>query len=261
MRFLTTLCLFFKVIYADSTIYCYDLEQDFLEYKMLGSARLTEETNLNIQGRSQLYFTNWGNIRQEKDHGVVVTQGTVNGVQEVEKVEKHIDSKVLAIDYGNEQILEHTENIVVSSQKKETQGLFHQGQDVIAGVLCHVWLGVSVKKCICKGVVLKQKSEVSSVSYAKQTTKAIFDTNTTMKQSTFPDFTKNKFGLLKDNTKAKKSSVSKNVCNAFRDVIHEVDAKNRSVKSHTDIDNKKNLLTRLLKVFLKRNKRYYLCCL
>ena len=256
MRFLTTLCLFFTVIHAGATIHYYDLKQGFVEYEMLGNARLTEETNLNIQGRSKLYFTNWGNTRQEKDQGVVVTQGAINDVQESKRFEKHINGKILTVDYDNEQILEHTENIVVSSQKKETQGLLHRGQDVIAGVLCQVWVGASVKKCIYKGVVLKQESEVLGVSYMKQATKAIFDTNTTMKQSTLPDFPKNRFGLFKDNKKTKKASVSKNVCNVFNDVIHEVDAKNRSLKPHTNIDSKKrkNFINKITKGIFKKQQ-------
>lgn len=242
MRFMTSLCVFFAmthVLYADVDIHYYDVEQGFVEYEILGGAQLTNETNLNIQGTSKLRFKNWGNTRQEEDHGVVETKGAINYVQEVKRLEKHIDGKVLTVDYAHEQILEHAEGIVVPSQKKETEGLLHRGQDVVAGVLCSIWIGPSVKKCIYKGILLKQESEVLGVSYVKEATKAIFDINATADQCALPDFPINTFGLIKDNIKTKKDSAQENVCKVFKDVIHEVDAKNRSFEPNAHIDNKK----------------------
>jgi predicted transcriptional regulator len=239
---MTSLCVFFAMthmLHADVDIHYYDVEQGLVEYEILGGTQLTNETNLNIQGTSKLRFKNWGNIRQEEDQGMIVTKGAINYVQEVKRLEKHIDGKVFTVDYANEQILEHAEGIVAPSLKKETEGLLHRGQDVVAGVLCSVWIGPSIKKCIYKGILLKQESEVLGVSYMKQATKAIFDINTTADQCVLPDFPKNTFGLFKDNMKTKKASAPENVCKVFKDVIHEVDAKNRSFEPNAHIDSKK----------------------
>ena len=242
MRFMTILCVILGVthiLYAEVDVHYYDVKQGLVEYEILGGAQLTNETNLNIQGTSKLRFKNWGNTRQEEDHGVVVTKGAINYVQEVKRLEKHIDGKVFAVDYANEQIIEHPEGKIVPSQIKETEGLLHRGQDVVAGILCSIWIGPSVKKCIYKGVVLKQESDVLGVSYVKQATKAAFDINATGDQCVLPNFPKNTFGLFKDNIKTKKASAPENVCKVFKDVIHEVDAKNKSYEPNKNLDTKK----------------------
>ena len=237
------LCVLFSITYmlhAEEKLHYYDVEQGYIEYEILGGAQLTNETNLNIQGTSKLRFKNWGNTRQEEDHGVVVTKGAINYVQEVKRLEKHIDGKVFTVDYTNEQILEHSEGkIIVPSQIKETEGLLHRGQDVVAGVLCSMWIGPSIKKCIYKGIVLKQESDVLGVSYVKKATKAIFDINATANQCVLPDFPKNTFGLFKDNIKTKKAPAPEDVCKVFKDVIHEVDAKNKSFEPNKNLDTKK----------------------
>lgn len=226
-------------LYANTDIHYYDVEQGLIEYEILGGAQLTNETNLNIQGRSTLQFKEWGTIRQEEDYGVVVTKGAINDLQEVKRVEKHIDGKVLSVDFANEQILEHPDAIIIPSQKKEIEGLLHRGQDVVAGILCSMWVGPSVKKCIYKGVILKQESSVLGISYVKKARKAVFDGNTTSNQCVLPDFQKNTVGLFKDNLKTKKTSLPENVCQVFKDVTHEVDLKDRSYEPNAHIDNKK----------------------
>ncbi len=242
MRFLTILCVIFgmtHILYAEVDVHYYDVKQGLVEYEILGGAKLTNETNLSIEGTSKLCFKNWGNTRQEEDHGLVVTKGAINYVQEVKRLEKHIDGKLLTVNYENEQILEHPEGKIVPSQIKETAGLLHRGQDVVAGVLCSMWIGPSVKKCIYKGVVLKQESHVLGVSYVKQATKAVFDINATADQCVLPNFPKNIFGLFKDNIKTKKASVSENVCKVFKDIIYDVDAENKSFDPNNNLDAKK----------------------
>jgi hypothetical protein len=227
------------LLFAEGEVRYFDVQNGLIEYEILGGAQLTNETNLNIYGKSKLQFKNWGNTRQENDDGIVVTQGAINYVQKIKRVERHSNGKVLTVDYTNEQILEHPEGIIVPSQKKETEGLLHRGQDVVAGFLCKVWIGPSVKKCIYKGIVLKQEATVLGVSYVKEAKKALFDSNVTQDKCRLPDFPKNRFGLFKDNIKTKKASAPKNLCQIFKDVTHEVDAKNRSFEPNKDIDKKK----------------------
>lgn len=243
MRFLTILCVIFgmtHILYAEVDVHYYDVKQGLVEYEILGGAKLTNETNLSIEGTSKLCFKNWGNTRQEEDHGLVVTKGAINYVQEVKRLEKHMDGKLLTVNYENEQILEHPEGkIVVPSIIKETQGLLHSGQDIVAGILCNIWVGASVKKCIYKGVVLRQESHVLSVSYVKRATKVVFDINVTNDQCILPNFPKNTFGLFKDNLKTKKISTSENLCKVFKDMIYEVDTKNKSFEPNKNLHTKK----------------------
>ena len=254
LLFIYGLCTSF--VHAEVATHYYDIEQGFVQYEILGGAQLTDETNLNIQGSSTLRFKEWGNIRQEEDRGVVVTKGAINYVQEVRRLEKHINGKVIVVDYDNEQLLEQPSIDTVSSFIKETEGLVQRGQDVIAGVLCKIWVGPSVTKCIYKGVVLKQESHVLGISYSKKAVKAEFDINATYEQCILPPFPKNMFGIIRDNPKIKKSDTVENVCNVFKDVVHEVDADNKSFEPYKVVDTKKRnkFINKIAKGIFKKQK-------
>ncbi|PTB88167.1 hypothetical protein C9925_00140 [cyanobacterium G8-9] len=217
----------------------FDVEQGFVLYEILGGAQLTEETNLNIHGTSKLRFKKWGTILQEEDSGIVEIKGAINYVQEIKRLEKYTKDKIITVDYKNEQLLERKTDKIFSNQEKETEGLVHRGQAVVAGVLCTVWVGPSIKKCIYKGVVLKQESNVLGVSYIKEATKAIFDINITDEECVLPDYPKQVFGLFTDNIKTKNKTKSENVCKIFKDVVNEVDAENKSYEPSKSIDRKK----------------------
>ena len=226
-------------LWAQTTEHYFQVENGLIEYEVLGGAQLTKETNLNIQGTSRLRFKKWGDIRQEEDEGIVVTRGAINDVQEVKRLEKHESGKVIIVDYDNEQLLEHKQSDDKTSFEKETEGLLHRGQDVVAGILCAMWVGPSVKKCIYKGVVLKQESHVLGVSYVKKARKAVFDINETDEQCAMPDYPIQDFGLFKDNIKTKNQMHAENICKIFKNVVTEVDAKDKSFEPQKVIDSKK----------------------
>lgn len=228
-----------SVLHAEVPPHYYEVEKGIVEYEILGGAQLTKETNLNIHGTSKLHFKDWGNTRQEEDAGIVVTHGAINDVQEVKRLEKHIDGKVLTVDYKHEQILEHTESKVKPSQEKETLGLVHRGQDVVAGLLCTMWIGSNVKKCLYKGIVLKQESHILGVSYLKKAIKVTLDSNSSSTQCVLPSFPINTFGLLKDKFKTKKSSVPEDLCKVFKDAGYNVDANNKGFDTSVKHDDKK----------------------
>jgi len=217
----------------------FGVESGLVEYEILGGAQLTNETNLNIQGTSRLRFEKWGEERQEEDNGLVVTTGAINWVQEVKRLEKHEGDKVIVVDYENEQLLERTQSDAQTSMAEESNGLLPRGQEVIAGVLCKLWVGPSIKKCIYKGIVLKQESHILGVSYVKQAKKIVFDINSTQEQYTLPDYPIQAFGLFKDNMKTKNTLKSENICKIFKDVTHEVDEDDKSFEPQKSIDSKK----------------------
>ena len=245
------------LLQSEESSHYYDTEQGLIEYKILGGSQLTDETNLNIQGNSTLRFKSWGKIRQEEDRGFVSTTGAINYIQEVKRIEKHINGKVIVVDYDNEQLLEHTESKSISSFEKETKGLEERGEAVIAGILCKVWVGPSVKKCIYKGIVLKQESYVLGVSYKKEAINAIFDINATVAECILPQFPKNMFGMIKDKVKIKKSENVENVCTVFKDVVHEVEAENKSLEPKTieNVKKRKKFINKITKgIFIKQKE-------
>ena len=231
--------LSFLPLFAEKIQHHFDIEQGYVQYEILGGAQLTDETNLNIQGTSKLRFKEWGEVMQEEDDGIVVTKGAINFLQKVKRLEKHIGDKVITVDYDNEQLLERKKSGHYSSEEKETKGLLRRGQDVVAGVLCTVWVGPSIKKCIYKGVVLKQESNVLGVSYEKKAIRVIFDANATNEQCVMPDYPLQTFSLFTDNIKTKKQTESQNVCKVFKDVVNEVEESDKSFEPEKIIDHKR----------------------
>jgi len=249
--------IFSNVLYATSEIRRFDIEQGFVRYEILGGAQLTEETNLNIHGTSKLYFKEWGAVLQEEDLGIIETKGAINYVQEIKRLEKHTKDKIITVDYENEQLLERKTDKQFSSHQKETEGLLHRGQEVVAGVLCSIWIGPSIRKCIYKGVVLKQESNVLGISYVKRAIKVVFDINISQKQSALPDYPKKDFALFTDHIKTKTKTRSENVCKIFKDVVNEVDAKNKSFEPSKRIDTKRRLdfINKIAKGIFKIQKK------
>ena len=223
---------------AEPTVHRYEAEQGYILYEILGGAQLTKETNLNIQGRSELRFKEWGAVMQEEDTGILMTAGAIDFLQEVKRLEQHMHNKIISVDYENEQLLERKKSNDKQSEE-ETKGLIHRGQDVVAGILCAVWIGPSIKKCIYKGVVLKQESHVLGVSYMKKAVQAVFDSNISKEHYTLPDYPIQKFSLFTENATTKAKPKSANICKVFKDVVHEVDASDKSFESEKNIDKKK----------------------
>ena len=246
-----------SVVSATVATHKFDVERGFVLYEILGGAQLTQETNLNIHGTSKLRFKDWGIVLQEEDSGIVETKGAINHVQEIKRLEKHTKDKVITVDYENEQLLERKTDRIFSSHQKETKGLLHRGQEVVAGVLCTVWVGPSIKKCIYKGVVLKQESNVLGVSYVKEATKAVFDINASEAQCVLPDYPKQVFGLFKDNIKTKNKTKSENICKIFKNVAQEVDAEDKSFEPSKRIDTKKrrHFINKIAKGIFKIQKK------
>ncbi len=220
------------ILQAKPPLHYYEVEQGYVKYEILGGAKLTEETNLNIYGTSTLRFKEWGKIRQEEDSGIVVTTGAIHSTQKIRRLQRHTGEKVVIADYDNRQLLEHKATDQVSSLEKETAGLQQRGQEVIAGYLCKLWVGPGISKCIYKGVVLKQESHILGVSYLKKAVKATFDANLSTQECMLPSFPKKMFGMFKDHLKTQKSDSVENVCNMFKDIEHQVDADYKTFDSH-----------------------------
>jgi len=226
-------------LYAEAKVHLYDIEKGMVQYEILGGAHLTNETNLNIQGTATLRFKKWGDVKIEEDKGIVSTSGAIHSVQQIKRLEKYTENSVITVDFENEQLLERKKGKIVSSYEKETKGLTHKGQEVVAGYTCEVWVGPSIKKCIYKGIVLKQESIVLGVSYAKVAKEAIFDINISEDKCLVPNYPVHAFSLYKNRFKTKNVTTPTDVCSVFKDVENEVDEKNRTYTASVNMGDKR----------------------
>ena len=221
---------------VEAKVHPFDVESGMVMYQISGGAQLTPETNLSISGSAQLRFKEWGEVKLEEEEGTVLTTGAIKHKQYVHKLEKRTEDKIITVDYENEQLLEHAKGSSLSNMELETEGLLQRGQDVVSGLLCKLWIGPGIQKCMHKGIVLKQESHVMGVSYVKIATKVAFDINASLQKCKVPDFPLQDFGLLHDNIKTKNSNKADNFCKILKDVAFNinVDSKNNEAVNLED---------------------------
>jgi len=202
--------------YAGNQVDKFDIKSGVVFYSIQGGGALTKETNLSIVGSAKLRFREWGSEMLLEEGGTVITTGSIKHKQVIQRLEKHTLDKIISVDYENEQILERKKSKVTSSELEETEGLFQQGEEEVAGHVCKIWIGPGIQKCIYKGVVLKQESHILGVSYIKVATQTLFDVNVLKEECVVPDYPVHKFGLFKDNIKTKNSMQVDNFCEILR---------------------------------------------
>ena len=76
------------VLYAEVEPHLYGVEKGIVYYDIKGSAQLTPETNLTIEGTAKFGFRDWGDLKLEEEEGTIVTTGAIKHKQHVQRFEK-----------------------------------------------------------------------------------------------------------------------------------------------------------------------------
>ncbi len=210
------------LLHSEVATHPFEVESGMVIYEIHGGTQLTPETNLTIKGNAKLRFKDWGEVKLEEESGVVLTTGAIKHKQHVKRFEKHTKDTVITADYENEQLLERKKVESDSTPHNEIASLVKKGQESVAGLLCDVWEGSGVKKCIYKNIVLKLESHILDVSYIKEATKVVFDINTSDEACEVPDYPVQEFGLFNDDLKTKNAHKAENFCKILKDAAFDV---------------------------------------
>ena len=227
------------LLHAEVISHPFEVESGMVIYEIYGGTQLTAETNLSISGNAKLRFKDWGDIRLEEENGMVLTTGAIKHKQYVKRFEKQTKDTVITADYKNEQLLERKKGSGSENTPDETEGLTKKGQEDVAGILCDVWEGPGVKKCIYKGIVLKSESHVYDVSYVKVARKVQFDMNTSAEECEVPDYPVQEFALFKDNIKTKNQYKVDNFCKVLKETAKVFKDNNISYRVNNMADEKR----------------------
>lgn len=244
------------LLHAEVKNHPFDVESGMVIYEISGSAQLTPETNLSITGNVTLRFKEWGDVKMEDESGAVLTTGAIQHNQAVKRVEKHTKDTVITVDYENEQLLERKKTASDNINYDETASLVQNGQESVAGILCDVWEGPGIRKCIYKNIVLKLESDLYDISYLKVAKKAVFYQNTSDEECQVPDYPMQEFALLKDNIKTKNVHKNENICKVLNDKTYDIQEQNISdgINTVTDEERKK-IINYIGKDIYKRQKK------
>ncbi len=244
------------LLHAEVGTHPFEIESGMVIYEISGGAQLTPETNLSIKGNAKLRFKEWGEVKLEEENGVVLTTGAIKHKQHVKRFEKQTKDTVITADYENKQLLERKKSTSDDSNNDETYSLVKKGQERVAGILCDIWEGPGVKKCIYKGIVLKSESHVFDVSYIKVATKAVFDINTSTEKCEVPDYPVQEFALFQDNIKTKNVYKVENFCKVLKDTACDINAKNKSYSANNITDEeRKKFINHIAQDIYKRQKK------
>jgi hypothetical protein len=125
----------------------------------------------------------------------------------------------------------------------------------VAGILCDVWKGPGVKKCIYKNIVLKLESHVLDVYYVKEATQAVFDINTSTDECQVPDYPVHEFALFKDDIKTKNVYKVENFCKVLKDMAVDVSEDNQTyIGTNIDDDERKKFINHIARDIYERQK-------
>jgi len=252
---LLSLCIGSITLHAKVKPHLYDIEKGIIYYDITGSAQLTPETNLTIDGMAKLGFKDWGNLKLEEEEGIVLTTGAIKHKQYVHRFEKQTADSIITADYENEQLLSRKKNKISKDSTKETDGLLKKGRENIAGVICDIWVGPGIQKCIYKGIVLKLESHFLDVKYTRIARK--IDLNTAISKDTckLPDYPIHEFGLLDDNIKTKNANKTENFCKVLKNSVFDIsDQKIRKVSHKLEDKERKKFINRIGKDIFTKQK-------
>lgn len=243
------------LLHAEAVTHPFEVESGMVIYEISGGAQLTPETNLTIKGKAKLRFKDWGEVKLEEESGVVLTSGAIKHKQHVKRLEKQTKDTVITADYENKQLLERKKSASDVYGHDETASLIKKGQESVAGVLCDLWEGPGVKKCIYKNIVLKLESHVLDVSYVKEATQIVFDINTSTDACEVPDYPVQEFALFKDDLKTKNAYKAENFCKVLKDAAYDVKEDNASKGSSIITDQEREkFINHIAKDIYERQK-------
>lgn len=245
-----------SLLHAEVRTHPFDVESGMVIYEISGGGQLTPETNLTIQGHAKLRFKEWGEVKLEEEEGLLRTTGAITHKQHIKRLEKHTLDTIVTADYENEKLLERKKGSSSQCSQDETDSLVQTGQESVAGVLCDVWEGPGIKKCIYKNIVLRSESTLYDISYVRVATKAVFDINTSDDECKTPDYPVQEFALFKDNIKTKNIYKSENFCKILKDQMYDLDEYNISGGLNTVTEEeRKTFINHIAKDIYKKQKK------
>jgi hypothetical protein len=257
-------------LYAEVPKNPFGVESGLVMYDISSETQLTPETNLTIRGKGRLRFKEWGDVRIEEEDNVVLTTGAIKHKQEVKKFTKFTKDTIVTVDYENEQLLERKKS-PNNDNENQTRFLVKSGQEEVAGVLCDMWEGTGIKKCIHKGIVLKSESKVLGVTYLKVANSITFDINISSQECKTPDYPVHEFALIQDKIKTKNALKPQKFSVVLKDVVYDINENNTTYGDNNITDEErikfinylgKNIYTRqkeLLPVLLDSIKKTREC--
>jgi hypothetical protein len=233
----------------------YDVPNAMILYKISGGGALTPDVNLTLEGNGKLRFKEWGAVELTEWHIVEKTTGALHYVTSLEMCKKRLKNQVLDVDFKNKKIRERP-----LPEGKEavdiTQGLSLSGQQMVANVVCNMWEGEGIKRCVYKGIPLFTEYRALGMLYREEATSVFFDINISDNSDcSIPSYPVEKFALYTGNFKTRSKKTSKSFSERLQEIISLLKKKGFHEGSAVSAREKKELLEKIGEPVFENQKR------
>lgn len=186
-----------------SSVRLYGVPSAMVIYDISGGGILSDDVNLTIKGKGKLRFREWGGIELVEKQTEERTVGALHYKKERHTCEKRQERQILDVDFHTRKIRERP---LPKGKKRRviTAGLEREGQQMIANVVCDMWRGRGVRRCIYKGIPLFTEYRTLGLYYREEAVDVKFDINTTDTSAcSIPPYPVEKFALYTGSFKTK----------------------------------------------------------
>jgi hypothetical protein len=210
---------------AAGTLKLYEVPKAEVTYKISGGGPLSTEVNLTLEGEGKLRFKEWGAVELIERHIVERTTGVIHYSRKQDSCEKRQEKQIYDVDFKNKRILERS----LPGGKKVrdlTDGLTKYGQQMVANVVCNMWVGKGIRRCIYKGIPLFTEYRALGLYYREDATDVNFDINITEPSGcAIPEYPVRKFSLYTNNFKTKNKKPPKSFSKRLLKAIEMLESK------------------------------------
>ncbi len=202
----------------------YDISRAMVTYKISGGGVLSDEVNLTIKGRAKLRFKEWGKVRLYERHIEEVSTGAIHYRTQNDECHKYEGDMIFDVDYVNKKILNRP---LPKGEKYDdlTVGLTRKGQQMVADVVCDMWEGEGIRRCLYKGIPLFSEYEIFGLRYREEAVSFIQEINTSNSACAIPSYPLEKFALYTKSFKTKSKLAPKDYIERLHTVIDLVKRK------------------------------------
>ena len=185
-------------LYANDKLYkAYGVPKAVIDYNIYGEGEITQTTHINIIGSATLIFIDWGAKKLYKENYTKTSRGTIVSREDRQSLTLEDYGTIYEVNFDKNMIEKREDNIIkdaikggkdISSQSVE--GWKRLGNSNIMGFRCQEFQKGNQKRCLYKGVVLKEKMDIDGVVMVKEAVSIDFNRDITDEYFELPTFQK-----------------------------------------------------------------------
>jgi len=208
-----------------SQIKIYDLPKAMVRYTISGGGVLSDDVNMTLKGEGKLRFREWGAVELVEMQIEEKTVGSLHYRMQKRTCEKRQKKQILDVDFENKKIRERP--LPLGKRRTDpTEGLVRSGQQMVANVVCDMWEGVGIRKCLYKKIPLFTEYHALGLFYREEAREVYFDINATEHSAcNVPSYPVEKFSLYTTNFKTKNNKLPREFSKRLLKIIEQIKAK------------------------------------